>query len=213
MRLFGHVFQNGEPVRHNGGQHGVDGGAHRNRVEENLFPAQHRGRHFNHAVVHHVLGAKGREGLQMLVDGARAKVTPAGHGHGALAEPPQQRAQEIIGRTHLAAQLVRHTGCADVGSIHLCRVLVQHAHPGAHRAEDIQRSRHIADAGQVFDDALVRSQNGGRQNGYGGIFGAADGHFPYQRPAAVNDKFLHVPITPLPSITRPGRASLFTQLL
>ena len=62
-----------EPVRHNGGQHGVDGGAHRNRVEENFFPAQHRGGHFNHAVVHHVLGAKGREGLQMLVDGARAR--------------------------------------------------------------------------------------------------------------------------------------------
>ena len=213
VRLFGNVLQHGEAVCHYGGQHGVDGGAHRNRVEENFFPAQCRRRHGNHAVIHHVLRAKGREGFQMLVDGARAQITPAGHGHSARAEAPQQRAQKIIGSAHLAAELVRHTGGVDMGGIYFCRVLVQHAHAGAHGAENVQRSRHVADTGQVFNDALVRSQNGGRQNSYGSIFCPADGHFSYQRPAAANDKFLHVPITPLPSIARPGRASLFTQLL
>ena len=148
--------------------------------------------HLDHAVLHRVLRAQGTEGLEVLVNGARAQITPAGHGHLAGAETAQQSAQEIIAGPHLAAQLVRHLGGGDVAGVDLVAVFGEHADLGAQGAEDLQRHRHVADVGQIFDDALIRRKDGSRQDRHRRVLRTADGNFAGEGLAPVDHKFLQL---------------------
>ena len=186
--LFGHVFQHGLALGHHSRQHGVDGGAHRNGIEKHVLAAQAVGLHTDHTVFHRVLRAEGYKRLEVLVDGARAEITAAGHGHGGFAETAQQRAQKIIRGAHLARKLVGHTCGGDMGCVDLQRVLVDDAHMRAHGAEDVHRGTDVADIGQVLDHTFTACKNGGRQDGDRRIFRAADLDFAHQRFTAVNDK-------------------------
>ena len=87
MGLLGAVFQNGLAFGHDSGQHAVHGRADADLIKEDVGTGQALlGADGDHAVVHTVLGTQSAEGLEMLVDGAGAKVAAAGHGHLRLAE-------------------------------------------------------------------------------------------------------------------------------
>ena len=118
MRLLGTVLKDGLTLRHDGGKHPVHGRADADLIEEDMSAGQALlGADRDHAVVHAVLRAEGAEGLEVLVDGAGAKVTAAGHGHLRLAKAGQQRAEEVVAGAHLAGQIVRHIGAGEVGGV------------------------------------------------------------------------------------------------
>ena len=189
MRLLGTVFKDGLALRHDGGKHPVHGRADADLIEEDMSAGQALlGADRDHAVVHAVLRAEGAEGLEVLVDGAGAKVTAAGHGHLCLAVAGQQRAEEVVAGAHLAGQIVRHIGAGEVGGVDLVGVPVQHPDLGAKDAQDLQAHRHIADIGQILNDADVTGQNGGRQNAHSRIFCARDGDRAVQGLTARNNK-------------------------
>ena len=188
--FLGAVFQNGLTLRHDSGQHAIHGRADADLIKEDVGTGQALlGADGDHAVVHTVLGAQSAEGLEVLVDGAGAKVAAAGHGHLRLAEAGEQRTQEIIAGAHLAGQIVRHIGAADVGGVDLVGVPVQHLDLGTQDAQDLQADGHIADVGQVLDDTDVPGQNGGRQDAHSRIFGTRNGDLTVQGLTARNNKF------------------------
>ena len=97
MGLFARVDDGGVALRLGGGQHDVDGRAHRGHVQIDLRavqPVRRFGR--NHAAVGGDLRAQRLKALDVLVDGAVADGAAAGVGNLRLAKARQQRAHEII---------------------------------------------------------------------------------------------------------------------
>ena len=142
------------------------------------------------AALHGHVSAHGGEALDVLVDGADAEVAAAGHGHGSLTEAAQQRAQQIIAGANTARQIVGRAGGVDGAAVDLDGVAVQHAHPGAQLLQNGEEQRHIADLGDVLDAADTVYQQGGRDNGNGGVFGAADGDLAVKLPSAADHVFI-----------------------
>ena len=128
----------------------------------------------------------------MLVNGAGPQVAAARHGNLPGPEPPQQRPQEIVAGAHLAGQLVGDFGAVDMGRVDLVGVFADHPDAGAQLAEDLERGHHIADTGKIFNQAFVRRQDRGWQNGHRRVFGAADDHIAGKSFAAANYKLFQV---------------------
>ena len=193
VRLLGGVVDDGDTVGQHGGHHNIHGGAHGNNIQiyigarETAAP----GGGLNEAAFHRDLGPHGGEALDVLVDGADAEVTAAGHGNRGLAKAAQQRADEIIRGADLPGKLVGGVGAADGVTVHLYRVTVQHPDAGTKLFQNGEQQRYIADLRNVFDAAGAIDQKGCGNNGNSGIFGTADGNLAEQGLAAVNDILIH----------------------
>ena len=61
---------------------------------------------------------------------------------------------------------------------------------GTQFPEDLEDQGHIADLGDVLNAAGAVHQQGGGNNGDGGVLCAADGHFAKQRMAAMGHVFV-----------------------
>ena len=189
MRFTGHIFEHRGAFGQHRRQHGVHRRADRDGIKEHMRTVQRARLDMDLAVLDRILRPQRGKRLEVLVDGARAQVAAARHRHLAGAEPPQQRAQEIIACAHLAGKFVGDLGADDVGGIDLVCTAADHADAGPQLAEDLEGRHHITDAGQVFDQAFIRGQNRGRQNGHGCVFRAADIHIALQRVAPADHKF------------------------
>ena len=190
--LLGGVFNGGDAVGQRGGHHDVHGSAHGNNVqiyrgagEPAIF-----GGGVDKAALHGHLGTHGGEALDMLVDGADAEVAAAGHGHGGLPKPAQQRAQQVVAGPDAAGQIVGRAGAVDGMAVDFHRVTVQYADAGAQLLQNGEEQGHVADLGDVLDAADAVHQQSGGDDGDGGVFRAADGHFAKQRTAAVDNVFV-----------------------
>ena len=172
VRFLGRVFDGGGTLCQCRGHHNVHGGAHGDHVQ--IYRRTHQTAAFgggvDEAALHGHLSAHGGEALDVLVDGPDAEVAAAGHGHGGLTEAAQQRAQQIIAGTDAARQIVGRAGGVDGAAVDLDGVAVQHAHPGAQLLQNGEEQGHIADLGDVFDTADAIHQQGGRDDGNGGVF-------------------------------------------
>jgi len=188
MGLLGAVFQNGLALGIHRREHAVHGGTHADLIKEDVCAVQLPGTHGDHTVVHAVLCAQRAEHLQMLVDGTRAEVAAAGHGHLCLAETGQQRTQKIVAGAHLTGQIVRNVGTGQMGGIDLVGVAVDHLDLCTQNTQDLQAHRHIADIRQIFDHADIRCHNGCRQDAHSRILRAGDDDFAVQGLTARNNK-------------------------
>ena len=188
MGLLGAVLEDGLALCHHGRKHPVHGRADAHLIEEDVCAVQLLGVDGDHAVVHAVVCAQCAEHLEVLVDGAGAEVAAAGHGHLCLAEPGQQRTEEVIAGAHLAGQVIRDVGAGQVGGVDLVGVLVQHPHLRAQHAQDLQAHRHIADVRQILDDADVCCQDRSGQDAHSRILRAGDDDFAVQGLTARNNK-------------------------
>ena len=110
----------------------------------------------------------------MQVNGPRAQITAAGHGHLRGAEAAEQSADEVVGGTDLAGQFIGDIGAVHAGTVDLHRAAVDGAHMGAQFLQDLEDQRNIADLGDVFDAAGAVYQQSRRDNGNSGVFRAAD---------------------------------------
>ena len=78
----------------------------------------------------------------------------------------------------------------DGVAVELHRVAVQHADAGAQLLQNGEEQGHVADLGDVLDAADAVHQQGGGDDGDGGVLRAADGYFAEQRMAAVDNVFV-----------------------
>ena len=104
-------------------------------------------------------------------------------------ETAQQSADEIVGSPELPGKLIRGPSGVDVTAVDLHRVSVQHPDAGPQLLQNGEQQRHVADLGDVFNAADAVHQNGGGNNGNGGVLRTADLHLAEQRLASVYDVF------------------------
>ena len=177
MGLLGGVFDDRHAGGQGGGQHNVHGGPHRDDIQVDLSPGQpgsvgHPG--VDQAVAHLHVGPHGHKALDVLVHRPAAQVAAAGQGDLRPAEPAEQRPHQIVAGTDFPSQLVGHLTVADMRAVHLYGGAVDQAHVGAQLPQDLKNQGNIADLGNVFNAADAVHQQGGGDDGYSGIFRAAD---------------------------------------
>ena len=190
--LLGGVLDDGVALRQNGSHHDVHGGPHGHHVQIDVGAvetARLRGG-VDEAALHHHLGAHGGEALHVLVDGPHAEVAAAGHGHLRLPEPAQQGADEVVGGPDLPGQVIAGAGGADVGAVDLHGVGIDGPDARAQIFQDPEAQRHVRDLGDVLNAADTVHQQGGGDDGHGGVLGAADGDLAVQGSTAVDNYFL-----------------------
>ena len=205
--LLGGVLNDRQAVGQHGRQHDVHGGAHRDDVQIDLGAAHAAvfGLGMDVAAPHIHVGPHGHKALDVLVNGPSAEVTAARRGHLGGAEPAQQRPNKVIRGADFPRQLLRHTGVADVGAVHVHRGAVDGAHIGAQLLQNIQNQCHVADLGNVLNAAYPVHQQGGGDYGDGGILRAADVNFSKKRLSAMDHIFcqsynpLFLPPQPFPA--------------
>ena len=78
----------------------------------------------------------------------------------------------------------------DGVTVDLHRMAVQDADAGAQLLQNGEEQGHVADLGDVLNAAGAVHQQGGGNNGDGGVLCAADGHFAKQRMAAMDHVFV-----------------------
>ena len=74
-----------------------------------------------------------------------------------------------------------------MAAVDLHRVAVQHPDIGPQLLQNGKQQRHVADLGDILNAADPVHQQGGGDDGNGGVFRAADGDFAHQRAAAMDD--------------------------
>ena len=177
MRLLGCVFDDGGALCQHRGHHDIHGGAHGHHIQiyggtgEPALP----GTGLDETALHLYLGAHGAKALDMLVDGPYAEVAAAGHGHLGLSETAQQGADEVVGGPDAAGHIVGGIGGTNGVAVQLNGVPVQHPDPCAQFLQNVQQQCHIADLRDILNAADTVHQQGGGNNGNGGIFGPAYG--------------------------------------
>ena len=192
VRLLGSIFDGGDAVSQRSGHHDVHGGTHGDNVQIHRRAGETAvfGGGVDEAALHGDVGSHGGEALDVLIDGTDAEVAAAGHGHGRLPEAAQQGAQQVVAGADTAGQVVGRAGAVDGVAVDLHRVAVQHADTGAQLLQNGEEQGHVADLGDVLDAADTVHQQGGGNDGDGGIFCTADGHFAKQRMAAMDNVFV-----------------------
>ena len=188
VRLLGGIFDGGGALGQGRSHHDVHGSAHADHVQ--IHGSAGQAAALGHGLAQVALGdlrAHGPEALDVLVDGPDAEIAAAGHGHSSLAEAAQQRAQQVIAGPDPAHQLEGRLGGVHMAAVDLHRVSVQHPDAGPQLLQNGEQQRHVADLGDVFNAADPVHQQGGGDDGNGGIFCAADGDLAHQRTAAMND--------------------------
>ena len=192
MRFLGAIFDHRVPLGQNSGHHDVHGSAYGHHVQVDVGPGETAGLHdgIDIAALSGNTGAQSGKALYMLVDGAdAAEIAAAGHGNLCPAETAQQSADEIVGSPELPGKLIRGPGGVDVTAVNLHRVAVDGADGRAKLLQNLQNRGNVGDLGDVFNAADAVHQNGGGNNGNGGVLRTADLHLAEQRLASVYDVF------------------------
>ena len=192
VRLTRNVFQHGGSLGQHGGQHSVHRCTDRNRVKKDMAARKVLRTDMNLAVLHRILRTEGGESLQMLVNGARAQIAAARHGHLTGAETPQQCAQKVVAGAHLAGQLVGDLGAVDMGCINFIGTAADHADIRTQLAQNLQGRHNVTDTGQIFNQTFPTRQNCGRQNSNRGVLCAANVDIANKRLPPANNVFFQV---------------------
>lgn len=133
------------------------------------------------AALYRYLGSQGGKAFHMLIDGTNAaEVAPAGHGDLCLTKAAQQCANEIIGSSDAAGQVIVGAGGVDVPAVNLHSMPVYAANIGTQIFQDFETKGDIRDLRNIFDSADTVYQKRGGNNGDSGVFGTADLYFPKQ---------------------------------
>ncbi len=194
MGLLGGVFNDGGAMGQGGGQHDVHGGAHRGdvHIDRGALHIALLCRGTDQAAPNVHIGAHGGKAFDMLVNGAVAQVAAAGWGHLGAAEPGEEDADEIVAGANLPGRFIRDGLVSHMRAIDVHRGAVHRPHVGAQILEDVEHQGHIADLGKILNAADPVHQQGGGDDGNGGILGAADLDLTMKRLSAGNHIFCQI---------------------
>ena len=190
LRLTGGVFDHGATVSQGGGHHQVLGTGHGNHVHQDVGTFQAAvDAGFDVALFDDDLRAHQLQAVDMQVDRAGTDGAAAGQGDVCCTEAGCQRAQGQDGGTHGLHQLV--------GGDMIVYRTGQYGHVavdlggGAQHLQQLEGGTHVFQARYVGELNLFVTQQGGKQDGQGGILGAGDGHFTGEGAGAGDLEFVH----------------------
>ena len=138
--LLGHILHHSQAIGKGGSQHDIDGGAHRDFVQEDVgagkTPVLSR-LGIDEAALNLHIGTEGFEPLQVLINGAgSAKITAPGESNICQTKAAQQRADQIIRGPAAAGRVIRNTGVVHMGAINFHSVEINAAHIGTQILKD-----------------------------------------------------------------------------
>ena len=199
MGLLGGVLDDGHAICQGGGQHDVHGGPYRDHVQIHLAAGQTAAAGdlgADQAVAHVHVGPHGHKALDVLVDGPSAQVAAPGQGDLRPAKAAQQGPHQVIAGADLPGQVIGHLAVADVGAVHVHRILVHRLYVGTQLLKDLEDQRHVADLGDILNAAHPVHHQGGGDNGHSGILRAADLNGPVEGATPMDlilRQILHLP--------------------
>ena len=120
--------------------------------------------------VHLDVATESFKSLDMLINGANAKIATAGETDKGSAETAKLSSDQIIGCAHFADQLVRSNTGSYAGGVDFYGVLIEFCYFDPNLLEDLQRNLNICDIGKILDDTLVFGKNGREYDGNCSVF-------------------------------------------
>ena len=187
--LLGGVDDSRDAVGQGGGHHQVFGAGDRGQVQGDVGAVQPFGFGLHVALVQGDLHPHGLEALEVLVDGPGPDGAAAGQGDAGLAGPGHQGPQDQDRGPHGLDRLVGGHPAGEAAGIHHQGLAVFKLHP--HEAQEPFGGADVGQGRHVVEPVHPRGQQGGRDDGQGGVLGPADRNFPLQGNAAFNDDFVH----------------------
>ena len=191
VRFARRVTQNAFSVGAHRCQYGIDGGADGHQVKADIRPVQGLGRGAYLVFRHKDPGAERGQRLDMLVDGAAAKITAADLPDAPATETPDPRAEEIRGGAHPAGQGIGAPRRRDMARVYPAGGAVDPFDRRAHVFEDPQRQAHVLNIRQIADKGWPVGEQCGDENGKRGVFAAGNRHAAAQRCAAADEDSIH----------------------
>ena len=159
VRLFRHIFQNGQPLCADSGQHDINGCANGNAIKINMTARQLLGFGADHAMIDGNIRSQSFKSLNMLINGAHpAEIAPTGHCHRAFGITPQQRTQKIIRSAHVPGNIKRHRRGNNMGSIDFHRCFIAHFNFCAQLLQDLQGDIYIVDVWDILQNTRLFCQ-------------------------------------------------------
>ena len=131
------------------------------------------------------------QGREVQIDRAGADGAAAGLGHPGSAGTGQKRSQGEHRGAHGAHEVVGGLGFQTLAGLDGDGVVLE----GGRTAEDAEKGDgglDVAQARHVGDDRSFGQKRRGKQDGQGGVFGAADTNGAGKGLAAVDTQFIHV---------------------
>jgi hypothetical protein len=124
------------------------------------------------------------------VDRAQAEVAAARHRDRAAAAPRDQRPEDREAGTHLLDDAVRRLERGVVLDLDP-QVPAGPLHLAAELLEELDHGPDVAEVRDPLDDGLALAQQGGGEDGQGGVLGPGDGHGALEREASLDLEFVH----------------------
>ena len=121
----------------------------------------------------------------------RPITSPPGGGSSTCFKPRQHGAGQQDRRANVAAQIGIELRRADIGRLKLEGVPIEFGDLYAQLGQQLQHGMHVANARDVVQDDGLIGEEGGRQQGQGGVLVAAGGDSPGQGPTTANDELIH----------------------
>ena len=189
LGLAGRVLQHRLALGQGGGHDEVLGAAHGREVELDVRALQAIAVADDVAALQLEDRAHLLQALQMHVHGPGADGAAAGQGHAGAAQAGQERPQAQDRGAHGADQVVGGLGLEVAGlEIDLPFRVFGRA---AQKLQQLQGGADVAQVRHVGQAHLAVDEDGGQQDGQGGVLGAADGHGALEGGAAFYDEFVH----------------------
>jgi len=193
LRLGGGAFDDGGALGEDGGHHDIVGsqdGRAEFPPEIADSPLEPGGEDLDIAALDAIAGAQRLKTFQVQIDGPVANDASPGEGDGGFLFAAKEGAEDAHGSAHLADDFIRGVGGDFLG-------LDGDGAAGpfdlrAEVIEDLQQVMHVAQVGDVMDDALIPGEQSGREDRQRGVLRPADLDRTGKLRAAVDENFIHL---------------------
>ena len=197
--LSGGVTDDGSAFCQHGGQHDVDGSTYGSHVQNNLSAAHSVGSEaFKSLTCGLHLGTHDFKSTGMVVQRTGGtELASAGVGDAGTAFTTQFHTHQIGGGADLFYQHIGGSACTESCAVDLQRGWCQITDITAHRGQNFQGVRDVADIGDVFNDTGITVEGTGKEDGEGSVLHAADRDSSVQTTVTVNKQFFHILCKPV----------------
>ena len=198
LRLTGGVLDDRLPFGQTGCHHQVLGAGHGDHVSTDARPLQAAGLGMHIPLLDLDLGPHRLQPLDVLIDRPGANGATAGQRHPRFATARNQRAEHQDRGAHGLDHLVGGDRIVQATAIQDQAIDPFHRHADPHIAQEAQHGRDVVEVRHIGEMYRLGSQQGGAQDGQGGVLGAGHGDFAGEGLASINQQLIHAGCSILP---------------
>ena len=191
VRLFCHVFQDGQAFCHSSCHHHIDGGSHADHIKINMLSYQLCSLGNDLSVFDLHVRSQGTEPFEMLVDGTAADIAASGKRHFRALIFSKKSSQKIVGCPDLLDIVILDINACYAFSVDLHCMPVHSVHHRADPRDGVQKYIDVIYIRKIIDHYSFIAHNCRRKNSKGRILCSAYLHFTDKRIAAFNNILFH----------------------